>query len=118
MERFTTNRELIQDWLSNHRMFPAILRNAEDEGWYDRPDTIEFIAEETVDFTRLEWDEFFEWMEYHNLALRYSDTAPPGLGAFEFVDRDRVGRELSPEMETLDTGDPEVVHENTIPDAE
>ena len=61
---------------------------------------------------------FFERMENEQLALEYDDSAPRGkIPDFEFVDRDRELGEFYPESDLPDSGDPDVLRNNIIPDS-
>jgi hypothetical protein len=116
-EHYTTHFSTVKKWIESHNGFPAIVRGTSG-GEYDKTDAIEISFDlEDSNLERIEWEEFFEWFQRENLALRY-DNKEKGLSAFEFVDRDRVRSELAPETELPDTGDYDELTENITPDAD
>lgn len=108
----------MQQWIEDHGGRPATVAGTPlDENGL--PSTVEISFDpNNQDLQALPWPEFFDWVEYHSLALRYDNAAPDGLGMFEFVDRQRVEDELDPASNALDSGDPDMLKENLIPDAE
>lgn len=118
VDKFTSNRDEIRAWIESHNAFPARLKGA-GENEYDAKSEYEIAFDRDTDsLEEISWEEFFEFLEDHNLALRYNNEAEGGLGMFEFVDTELVASELDPENELPDSGDDDVLRENITPDAE
>lgn len=116
-EQYTTNFSQVKEWIERHNGFPAMVKGVSEEE-YDRPDVMEIAFDpNNPEIERISWEEFFDWFNRENLALRYDDEEK-GLAAFELVDRDRVRSELAPETEMPDTGDSDELRENITPDAD
>ena len=116
-DKYTTNFSNVKKWIEHRGGFPAVVSGVTDEGM-ERPFVIDIVFDpDNKEVERIEWEEFFDWFDRENLALRYND-AVKGYSAFEFVDRDRVKSELNPASDTPDSGDPDVLQENTTPGAE
>ncbi|MCW9054414.1 MAG: hypothetical protein OQJ98_00285 [Candidatus Pacebacteria bacterium] len=116
-DRYTKNFSNVKKWIESHGGFPVVISGVTDEDT-DRPLVMDIAFDpNNTEVERIEWEEFFDWFERENLALRYNNDAE-GYSAFELVDRDRVRSELEPELEAIDSGDPDVLRQNTIHDAE
>jgi len=98
---------------------PVTLKEASENG--EESTDMLHVAFGTLssDMEEMGWDEFFERFENENLALEYDDEAEEGeTPSFELVDRDRARDELAPETELPDSGDIDMLLENTIPDSD
>lgn len=116
-DKYTVNFSNVKRWLESRGGFPVVVRGVADDGM-ECPLVMDIAFDPNdTDVERIGWEEFFDWFEHENLALRYND-ADTGFSAFELVDRDRVQSELHPEFDPLDSGDPETLRENTTPGAE
>jgi hypothetical protein len=98
---------------------PSTLKEVSENG-EESPDMLHItFGKMGPDIEEMGWDEFFERFENENLALAYDDEAPKGVPPdFELVDRDRARDEFAPETELPDSGDMEVLIENTLSDSD
>ncbi|MHB1118082.1 MAG: hypothetical protein ACYCZ7_00935 [Minisyncoccota bacterium] len=117
--KYITDYDEIRGWIEERRGVPATLKETNENG--EESTDMLHIAFGTLspDMEEMSWDEFFERFENENLALEYDDEAEGGeTPSFEFVDRDRARDELAPETELPDSGDMDMLLENTIPDSD
>lgn len=118
--KYTIDQAEIREWIEAHSGVPAVLKEvSEDEG--EESDDMLHISFDPndPDMEEMEWDEFFERFDNDNLALVYDDLTPKGtVPDFELVDRDRARAEYAPEMELPDSGDADVLRENTNTEGE
>lgn len=115
--RYTANQEEIRSWIEEHSGVPVFVKGVEENGG-ESPDMLHVaFGPLAPDMEELSWEEFFERLENEQLALEYEDgVEKEQTPDFTFVDRDRAREELYPEEELPDTGDIEVLQQNTIPD--
>ena len=117
--KYITDYDEIRGWIEEHNGMPVTLKEASENG--EESTDMLHVAFGTLssDMEEMGWDEFFERFENENLALEYDDEAEEGeTPSFELVDRDRARDELAPETELPDSGDIDMLLENTIPDSD
>lgn len=117
--RYTTDKDEIRAWIEEHNGVPVVLRDTEEDE-EERPDMLRIsFGTEAPDTEEMNWEEFFERFDNQNLALAYNGEVAEGTPPeFEFIDRDRARDEYAPETELPDSGDIEVLRENTTPDSD
>ena len=115
--KYTIDHKEIREWIEEQNGMPAVLTETSE----DEEDGVESADMLHISFdpndpnmVEMEWDEFFERFDNDNLALVYDDIIPKGtLPEFELIDRDRARAEFAPEEELPDSGDEEVLRENS-----
>ena len=115
--KYTVDNDEIRGWMEEHGGTPAILKETSDDG-LESPDMLHIsFNPQSPDMEEMDWEEFFERFENENLALVYDDedleTTPPD---FELIDRDMARAEYAPEIELPDSGDEDLLLENTSSD--
>lgn len=116
--KYIIDYDEIRAWIEEHGGQPATLKEASENG-EESSDMLHIaFGPLTPDMEEMGWDEFFERFENENLALEYDDEETEGAPGFELVDRDRARDELAPETELPDSGDMDMLIENTVSDSE
>lgn len=115
--KYTVDNKEIRGWVEAHGGMPVVLKEAveEDEEGEESSDMLHISFDPNdINMEEMEWDEFFERFDNENLALVYDEITPEGtIPDFELLDRDRARAEYAPEEELPDSGDEEVLRENT-----
>jgi hypothetical protein len=119
--KFIVQHDKIRKIIQEHGGIPARIRTIPEE---ERTDTVNGMLSVSFDqinpeFEPISWEEFFDRFEHERLALVYTLPTPPGEAfEFRFVDRDLEQSEYLPATELPDSGDPDMLRENLIPDVE
>lgn len=115
--KYTIDRAEIRGWIEEQGGLPAVLKDVveDDEEGEESSDMLHISFDPNdPSMEEMEWDEFFERLDNENLALVYDDITPKGtIPEFELVDRDRGRAEFAPDEELPDSGDEEVLRENS-----
>lgn len=116
--KYTTSEEKIRSWIEEYGGVPVLVKGVEENGKESTEMIHVAFGPLLPEMEEIEWEEFFERMENEQLALEYDDSAPRGkIPDFEFVDRNRELGEFYPESDLPDSGDPDVLRNNIIPDS-
>lgn len=117
--KYIIDNDEVRAWVEEHGGVPATLKGVSENG-EESPDMLHLaFGKMGPDMEEMDWEEFAERFENENLALAYDDEAPKGEAPdFELLDRDRARDEFAPETELPDSGDMDVLIENTISDSE
>ena len=116
--KYTISEEKIRSWIEEYGGVPVLVKGVEENGKESTEMIHVAFGPLLPEMEEIEWEEFFERMENEQLALEYDDSAPRGkIPDFEFVDRDRELGEFYPESDLPDSGDPDVLRNNIIPDS-
>lgn len=118
-KKYTTNEDEIRGWIEERGGIPVLVTGVEENG-KESPEMLHIAFGPLVpDMEEIDWEEFFERIENEQLALEYDDATPRGqIPDFEFVDRERELGEFYPESDLPDSGDPDVLRNNIIPDSD
>lgn len=117
--KYTTSEEKIRSWIEEYGGVPVLMKGIDENG-KESPEMIHVaFGPLPPEMEEIDWEEFFERIENEQLALEYDDGAPRGkIPDFEFVDRERELGEFYPESDLPDSGDPDVLRSNIIPDSD
>ena len=117
--KYIIDNDEVRAWVEERGGVPATLKEVSENG-EESPDMLHLaFGKMGPDMEEMDWEEFAERFENENLALAYDDEAPKGTTPdFELIDRDRARDEFAPETELPDSGDMEVLIENTITDSD
>lgn len=114
--KYTIDNDEIRTWMEEHGGTPAVVKEtSEDEEEEESADMLHIsFNPNDPNMEEMDWEEFFERFDNENLALVYDDEAPEGVPPeFELIDRDRARDEFAPDEELPDSGDEEVLRENS-----
>lgn len=116
--KYTIDNDEIRAWMEERNGRPVLLKGVDEDG-EESPDMlhISFDPKDT-NMQEMEWEEFFERFDNENLALVYDDAEPNDvpLPDFELTDRDRAREEYASDTELPDSGDEEMLREDTTLD--
>lgn len=112
--KYIIDNDEVRTWVEDHGGVPVVLKGVV-EGGEESPDMLHLaFGKISPDMEEMDWEEFAERFENEKLALAYDedreDEIPPN---FELIDRDRAREEYAPETELPDSGDMDVLLENT-----
>lgn len=112
--KYTIDNDEIRAWIEERGGVPAVLKGVSEEG-EESPDMLHISFDPNdPNMEEMDWEEFFERFENENLALVYDDEAsdePPY--DFELEDRFRARDEYAGDEELPDSGDEDVLRDNT-----
>lgn len=117
--KYIINNDEVRSWVEERGGVPAVLKEISENG-EESPEMLHLaFGKLSPEMEEMDWEEFAERFDNENLALAFDDEAPKSnTPDFELVDRDRARDEYAPETELPDSGDMEVLIENTVPDSD
>jgi len=115
--KYTIDNDEIRAWIEEHGGVPATIKgmSEDEEDGVESADMLHISFDPNdPNMEEMDWEEFFERFENENLALVYDENASGDeANDFELVDRFRARDEYAEDEELPDSGDEDVVRENT-----
>ena len=115
--KYTIDNDEIRAWIEEKGGIPTTIKgmSEDEEDGVESADMLHISFDPTdPNMVEMDWEEFFERLENENLALVYDPEANEDEAReFELVDKFRARDEYAESEELPDSGDEDVVRENT-----